>query len=311
MVSALIISDSVIKKLFSPWKVTVISVAVSVIIYYLLSIISGEEILVFGVIMSTIIPAVVAYPVSAILIGYHKKVAAQKLELERLNELNNKLFSIIAHDIRSPISGVHGILELLKMDALSEKEFKKYLDDLSFTIDALIQFLNDILQWSKQQIDNKKISRSVFETQSVWDQIIAIYKHNLGAKEIRLQTRNLNGKIYADEGSYSFIVRNILHNAIKFTPKRGTISITIEETENHTHTIIEDSGIGINTDNLDKILYSKEWVSTPGTDNEKGTGFGLKASAKYVEMLNGSLKIESEANKGTRVTITLPKEKTH
>ncbi len=311
MVSALIISDSVIKKLFSPWKVTVISVAVSVIIYYLLSIISGEEILVFGVIMSTIIPAVVAYPVSAILIGYHKKVAAQNLELERLNELNNKLFSIIAHDIRSPISGVHGILELLKMDALSEKEFKKYLDDLSFTIDALIQFLNDILQWSKQQIDNKKISRSVFETQSVWDQIIAIYKHNLGAKEIRLQMRNLNGKIYADEGSYSFIVRNILHNAIKFTPKRGTISITIEETENHTHTIIEDSGIGINTDNLDKILYSKEWVSTPGTDNEKGTGFGLKASAKYVEMLNGSLKIESEANKGTRVTVTLPKEKTH
>ena len=303
------ISDSIIQKLFSPWKITAISIAVSVVIYYVLSIISGEDILVFGIIMSTIIPAIVAYPVSAILIGYHKKIAAQKLELERLNELNNKLFSIIAHDIRSPISGVHGILELLKMDALSKEEFSKYLDELSLTTDALLQFLTDILQWSKQQIDNKKISRSIFETQSVWDQIIAIYKHNLDTKEIHLETRNLNGKIYADEGSYSFIVRNILHNAIKFTPKKGAISITIEETENHTHTIIEDSGIGINTDNLNKILYSKEWVSTPGTNNEKGTGFGLKASAKYIEMLNGSLKIESEANKGTRVTVTLPKEK--
>lgn len=302
------VSDSVIQKLFSPWKVTAISIAVSITVYYLLSKISGEEILVFGIIMSTIIPAIVAYPVSALLIGYHKKTAAQKLELERLNELNNKLFSIIAHDIRSPISGVHGILELLKMDALSEKEFRKYLDDLSFTIDALLQFLNDILQWSKQQIDNKKISRSIFETRSVWDQIITIYKHNIEAKEIRLETQNLNGEIYADEGSYSFIVRNILHNAIKFTPRKGIISITIEETENNTHTIIEDSGVGINTDNLDKILYSKEWVSTPGTDNERGTGFGLKASAKYVEMLNGNLKIESEAGNGTRVTVTLPKE---
>lgn len=305
------ISDSIIQKLFSPWKVTAISVAVSLIIYYLLSKISGEEILVFGVVMSTVVPALVAYPVSAILIGYHKKIAAQKLELERLNELNNKLFSIIAHDIRSPITGIHGILDLLKMDALSKEEFSKYLGDLALTTDALLQFLNDILQWSKQQIDNKKISRLVFETQPVWDQIIAIYKHNIDAKEILLDTQNLDGKIYADEGSYSFIVRNILHNAIKFTPKKGVISITIEESKTHTQTIIEDSGVGIKADNLDKILYGKEWISTPGTNNEKGTGFGLKASAKYVEMLNGNLKIESKANKGTRVTVTLPKEKTH
>lgn len=298
--------DALAKLIFSPWKVMVISVLVSEVFYLLISVLLGQEILPFGVIISAVIPALVSYPISYLIIRYHEKIEDQRKELERLNELNNRLFSIIAHDIRSPISGVYGILDLIKIEALSKQELSEYISDLSLTVDNLLSFLDDILQWSKGQIDKKEIEPALFNSKKTWDQVLALYAHNIKAKNIEIVSSDLERQVFADEGSYSFIVRNILQNAIKFTPQNGTIEIKAEEKENRIITTIQDNGIGISKENLDKILYSKEWVTTLGTENEKGTGFGLKASAKYVEILEGNFHIESAPGQGTKVTIDLP-----
>lgn len=117
----------------------------------------------------------------------------------------------------------------------------------------------------------------------------------------------MNHPIYGDRGCYSFIIRNVLQNAIKFTPQRGTITVNMIEKENRTITIIEDNGIGISEENLTKILAGNEWISTPGTENEKGTGFGLKAASKYIELQNGSFNIESIPGEGSKVIIDLPR----
>lgn len=298
--------NTLAKLMLSPWKVMVISVTISVVCYLILSKLNGLHVDTFGLSLSIIIPAVVSFPMSYLIVGYYKKIVLQKDELERLNEVNNRLISIIAHDIRNPISGIYGILDLLKIDALSKEELAFYINDLSGTVDNLLNFLDEILQWSKAQIENKDIEPELFNSQKIWSQILALYQHNIETKNINLVTNNLEQTIFADQGSYSFIIRNILQNAIKFTPKKGTIKIDLDKKGDRTITTIEDSGVGISKEKLDKILHSTEWVTTLGTDNEKGTGFGLKAAAKYVEILNGYFKIESVPGKGTKVIINLP-----
>ena len=301
--------DNLARLIQSPFRIMVISIFLSVLFFLIISMIYSSGINLFGITVSIIIPAVASYPVSYILIRYHKKIEAQKNELERINEINNRLISIIAHDIRNPISGVYSILDLLKMDEISEEELTYYINDLSGSVDNLLSFLDEILQWSKAQIQNKENELELFYTQTVWSQTLTLYHHNITAKNIKLDVGNLEEPIYGDQGSYSFVVRNILHNAIKFTPQNGAVKINIEEKDGRTVTVIKDDGIGISKETLDKILNGQEWITTRGTDNEKGTGFGLKAAAKYVELQNGTLEIESVPGEGTKVIIDLPRKK--
>ncbi len=298
--------DALAKLMLSPIKVMIISVVFSLACYLVLSVLTGFDINTFGLSMSAIIPAVVSYPMSYLLIRYYKKIEVQRNELERLNEINNRLISIIAHDIKSPISGVYGILDLIELETFSKEELSYYIHDLSGTVDNLLNFLDDILQWSKAQIENKRIEPELFNSQKVWTQVLALYHHNIETKNIDLVVNNLEQPIYADQGSYSFVTRNILHNAIKFTQKNGSILIDLTKKGDRTITTIEDNGVGISKEKLNKILHSKEWVTTTGTNDEKGTGFGLKAAAKYIEIMNGNLQIDSVPGKGTKVIIDLP-----
>ena len=299
--------DQFVSKLYSPWIVMGISVSASLIIFLVVSVITVIPITLYAILLSTLIPAVISFPISAILIRYHKKIAQQKAELERLNELNNRLFSIIAHDIRSPIASAFSVMELLKTEDLTEEEQQEFITNLSGTFDNLLVFLNDMLEWSKQQLENQELKPKLFNTEPILDRILLLYKHMIEGKGITI-TRNTKAEnIYANEGSYSLIVRNILHNAIKFTPKGGTISIYTDEMDDHIATTIQDTGVGMNKENLEKIINGKEWVSSMGTNNEVGTGFGLQASMKYVKLQHGHINIESEENKGTSISILLPK----
>ncbi len=298
--------DTLAKLMLSPFKVMVISVTISIAFYLIVSILTGSKVNTFGLSLSTLIPAVISYPMSSLLIQYYKKIEVQRNELERLNEINNRLISIIAHDIKSPISGVYGILDLIELETFSKEELSYYIHDLSGTVDNLLNFLDDILHWSKAQVENKRIEPELFYSKKTWTQVLALYHHNIEAKNINLVANDLEQPIYADQGSYSFITRNILHNAIKFTPKSGSIYIDLTKKGDRTITTIEDNGVGISEEKLEKILFSKEWVTTIGTNDEKGTGFGLKAAAKYIEIMDGKLQIESTPGKGTKVIIDLP-----
>ena len=299
--------DNLAKLMLSPLIVMIVSISISVALYFIIVALSNLKAITFGIVLSTVIPALVSYPVSYVMIKRHKRIEQQKAELERLNEINNHLISIIAHDIRSPISSVYGILDLIKNDGFSKEDFSSHINDLSIRVDNLLSFLDEILQWSKTQIESKETEPEVFNSKKIWTQTIALYQHILEIKNITLETGDLDQSIYGDQGSYSFIVRNVFHNAIKFTPKNGTITVHLSKNNDRTITTIEDNGMGISTEKLNNILNGKKWVSTPGTDNEKGTGFGLKASTKYIEIMDGEFKIESSPENGTKVIIDLPR----
>lgn len=303
--------DNFVGKLYSPWIVMGISVTASVAIFLIVTLVTDIPITSYALLLSSLIPAVISFPVSAVLISYHKRIERQKFELERLNELNNRLFSIIAHDIKSPVASAYSVMELLKSEDIDDNERKVFINDLSGSFDNLLVFLNDILEWSKQQIESQELEPNVFDADAIVDRILTLYKYMIEEKEIKIKKDLSSTDVYANEGSYSLIIRNLIHNAIKFTPRNGSISINTHEDEHNIHTVIADSGVGISQENLDKILNGKDWVSSTGTNNEKGSGFGLQASIRYVELQKGQIHIESDKDKGTSVRISLPKKNDH
>lgn len=296
------------EKLYNPWVVVTLSVSVSILVYLIIGSIVDIPAYELGLALSTIIPFIVALPISIVMTRYHKKINQQKEELQRLDLINKKLFSVIAHDIRSPIATLKGFINVIVDEDMEMEEGKAYLNKITRRIDNLLVFLNDLLQWSKRQIDKKPIEFTLIESREVIRPILELYNEILERKDIQLNLGKVNQQIYADKDTYSFVVRNIYQNAIKFTPKRGTISISVEEKENEIHTIIEDNGIGISAENLDKLLNSDEWFSTAGTLDEKGTGLGIKTCIQYLKAQNGELLIDSQIGSGTKISIVLPKE---
>jgi signal transduction histidine kinase len=228
-------------------------------------------------------------------------------ELELLNELNNRLFSIIAHDIRSPVAHAKTLTEFFNIKSLSREEFTQHLLKFSERTDDLLNFIDDILRWAKYQSKNQnKLNLSIFSTDIAINQTIRLYQHLIDKKKINLSIKNIKCEGYADKDLYALITRNLIQNAVKFTPHGKSITISVEERENTVDTIIEDTGVGISKNIIDKIINDNTFYSTPGTDAEKGSGLGLMMCLKYAQMQNGKIHIESELNKGTRIVFQIP-----
>jgi signal transduction histidine kinase len=253
-------------------------------------------------------PIAISFPISLVSSKHHKKIYDQKLELEKLNKLNNKLFSIIAHDIRGPLSIIKGYVEILQdvQEKNLAKEDQKYLINLSRRVDHLLLFLNDLLQWSKNQITESPINPVIFNSKTVIDESIQIYDEIKINKNITINANLLDIDILSDKEAYAFIVRNIIYNALKFTTTDGVIGVHTFHTHKEFHTIIKDNGVGISDKNLKKIMTSKEWFSTNGTNKETGTGFGIKTCIHFLNLQDGKLEIESTPNKGSKITVILP-----
>jgi signal transduction histidine kinase len=264
----------------------------------------------YGLTKSIIFPFAISLPISIFTTKYHKKTLIQKQELEQLNELNNKLISIIAHDIRSPLSIVNGFVEIMHKEVDNENTEKLHtrLDNISGRIDNLLIFLNDLLKWSKNQIHLAPVQMTSFKTVENFTKIIQTFEELQKEKKI-ITTTNIQVKqLFADKEIYSFILRNIYHNALKFSHKGGSINIDLLEIESEIHTIITDNGVGITEANIAKIRNEKQWFSTIGTDNESGTGLGIKTILQYLKICNGQLVIDSKLNSGTSIKIILPKK---
>jgi signal transduction histidine kinase len=295
--------------MFNPFIVVFLSVAISVFIYLVITSFFDIPASSLGFALSAGISAAVSFPISFVMTHYHKKIRQQKNELQRLDTINKKLFSIISHDIRSPIATLKGFVNIIVSDDLDINEGRKYLVKLSNRIDNLLIFLNDLLNWAKRQIDELPLEPTVFKSGVVIDPIIELFNEIREAKKIALQKKgDFDTTVFVDKESYAFVVRNVFHNAIKFTPENGNISISVQEVKGKVHTVIEDDGVGISKEDHDKILNSKEWYTTTGTSSEIGTGFGVQTCIQYLQAQKGELLIDSNVGSGTKVSIILPQE---
>lgn len=228
-------------------------------------------------------------------------------EIQKINFTKDKIFSIISHDLRSPINSFQGLLGLLQRGHLSEEEFKVATATLEKQVAQLQTSIDDLLTWSKAQLHGINP-----EPQELWLRPLVsetLSMSRLAArKKTIIITSNVEAhtKVFCDPNMLKSALGNLVTNAIKFTPAGGAISIASYPEQDNVKIIVEDTGIGIPKESLEKILNPTIHFTTRGTGNEKGTGLGLKIVMEFIQKNQGTFEIESTVGKGSRFVIALP-----
>lgn len=250
---------------------------------------------------------------------YESKILQNEKKLEELNRSKDKFFSIIAHDLKSPLSSVRDLSDILytEYDNLTEEDKKEFLEALKNSTNNVYGLLENLLEWSRTQRNLISYNPTTEILDYIVGYIVNIYELQINNKSITIfNLCNLNTQIYTDVNLLYTVLRNVISNAIKFTPTKGTIEIGIlEETENTSnyltkdyHTIyIKDSGIGMSKENIDKVFRVDNSFTTLGTMGEKGTGLGLVLVKELIKINKGDIWIESIEGKGTTIFFTIPK----
>lgn len=237
--------------------------------------------------------------------------AMAKEELEKLNQEKNKFFSIIAHDLRSPFTSLLGFTALLEQraDKLDAEKIKDYAVTINDSATRVFKLLENLLEWSRLQMNRVKFEPRFFKLSEVTEKSIDVLGPVATGKNIKLLDTGHAPQVYADPYMVDAIIRNLVNNAIKFTPDGGTITIGYDVTPMGRARInITDTGVGMNADTLSKLFKLSENVTTAGTDGEKGTGLGLLLCNELAQRNGGKLHIQSEEGKGSTFSFTLPME---
>lgn len=237
------------------------------------------------------------------------KIAIQNKKLSETIQLKNKIFSVIAHDLRSPVVNILYMLNLLKEEEFRDK-FDSFADTSIQYSQQVINLLENMLVWGRGQEDKIKYSPGKHDFADIILTNMSIFKETADKKEIIVNfTQVGNSKAWFDKDLMDIIIRNLLSNAIKYTQRGGRISIILKDRTISGEGIslkICDNGVGIPPDKQKYLFTATEIESTPGTENERGTGFGLKLCHELVTINNGTIVVESTEGEGTCFMITLP-----
>jgi len=233
-------------------------------------------------------------------------------ELKKSNSAKDKFFSIISHDLRNPFNSLLGFSELLanNIEDLSEDEVKESAKSLHRTATNLFNLLTNILEWSRLQTGNFSLEKSEFSLGGLLNHVVSIYTDSFEAKNLKLiKETDYEINVSADQNMIEAAIRNLISNAIKFTRVGGVITVGCRINGDNAEIFISDMGVGISSDDQERLFKIEKQFTTEGTKNEKGTGFGLLLCKELVEKNNGSIKVKSEKEKGSTFTISLPHKK--
>jgi PAS domain S-box-containing protein len=231
-------------------------------------------------------------------------------ELHELNATKDKFFSIIAHDLKSPFNSIMGFSELL-VEQITEKNYdgiKKYAAIILESSQRAMDLLMNLMDWSRSQTGRIEFNPEFFEMVEIINETELLFDEIARQKSIGIKKAlPRHAPVFADKAMINTVLRNLISNAIKFTKSGGEILISVIEKPDEITVSVKDSGIGIPAGRIDKLFRIDENYSTPGTNNEKGTGLGLILCKEFVEKHNGQIWAESEVGKGSVFSFTLPK----
>ncbi|MBN2665788.1 MAG: hypothetical protein JXR67_04710 [Bacteroidales bacterium] len=237
------------------------------------------------------------------------RIAAQNKKLSETVQLKNKIFSVIAHDLRSPVVNILYMLNLLKEDEYKEK-YDSFADASIEYSQQVISLLENMLVWGRGQEDKIRYAPGKHDLADIILTNLSIFKETADKKSIKVNfTQVGNSKAFFDRDLLDIIIRNLLSNAVKYTPRGGRISILLKDKSNTNEGIslkVCDNGVGIPEEKQKELFTASDIESTPGTENEKGTGFGIKLCHELVKINGGTMSVESREGEGTCFTITLP-----
>ena len=230
----------------------------------------------------------------------------QTKHLENVNNVKDKLFSIVSHDLKDSLSSINGFIDLLKDGSLTREEFYDLIPELSENANNASLLLFNLLNWSKSQMHSLEPKPTLFDIQEVFEDKVKLIEQRMENKGIKLINHSIRDFAYADKSMFEIVIQNLLANALKFCKKGDTITIS-NHINNGTCTIsIADTGVGISRKNQEK-LFKDSAFTTVGTNDEKGTGLGLSICKELVELNNGEIWVESTLNVGSTFYVQLPK----
>lgn len=242
---------------------------------------------------------------------FQHKITESENQLRVLNASKDKFFSIIAHDLRGPFNGIIGLSEILLADIrhLSTDEISRYIASIHRAGKTGHELLVNLLEWSRMQIGSIEFKAKFIDLRKETTKIIELLENQAYNKNISIELCAPNQvETFADQNMLDTILRNLISNAIKFTPKQGHISIEIEDKEDLIEYRVKDSGLGIKPDIINRLFKIDEKVMQDGTEKEKGTGLGLLLCKEFIEKHKGKIWVQSEEGKGSVFSFTLPKK---
>ena len=238
-----------------------------------------------------------------------QKLYAQNQELRKLNAEKDKFFSLIAHDLKSPFNSILGFSELLVQSVLEKdyREITEYAGIIMKSSHRAMDLLRNLMEWSQSHTGRMKFNPVQFELIDLIEQVELLFADIARQKSVTIR-KKLPGNIplLADKSMISAVLRNLFSNAIKFTAKGGKITIAAFVIENELRFSISDNGIGISESRKETLFQLDGSNSTPGTEQETGSGLGLILCKEFVEKHGGRIWVESKINDGSTFTFTIP-----
>jgi signal transduction histidine kinase len=245
--------------------------------------------------------------ITKLLLDHQEEIKKRSIELEQLNQVKDKFFSIISHDLRSPINALSTILDLMAKEQITPSEFSTLNKELRIQFNHTKTLINNLLDWTLLQMEKLKIQMEKIDISALVDTNIKLLS-SLHLKEIKI-INNVPSANFAlgDTNMINLVLRNLLTNAIKFSEAGDLIEVNTSLNDDTYTVSVKDSGVGISPD-VQKFLFEKtSGYSTRGTANEKGTGLGLILCKEFVERNGGKIWLESELGKGSTFYFTLKK----
>lgn len=234
-------------------------------------------------------------------------LAEKYKEVKKLNQMKDKIFSVISHDLRGPIGIIKSFADLIISNEFKDEK-EEFIEIIGKQSSSVFNTLDNLLSWALSQQNRilfnpqkQPIDKSIKDNMQLLDEIAAKKKIKI-ANQV---DRNHNAKF--DLNLISTVVRNLLTNAIKFTPVNGKITINAKEEELYHIISITDTGIGISSERINTIFDKASYETTSGTELEKGSGLGIKLCQEFIEMHKGKMWVESELGKGSEFCFSIPK----
>jgi signal transduction histidine kinase len=239
----------------------------------------------------------------------NRVISEQREALAQANRLKDNMFSIIAHDLRGPMGTLKGLLEFLDADTAREDQegYEKLLGTIKNSASSTYTLLENLLTWARQQKQEIRFEPKAANLSSLVGEIIQLKLPAAEKKRIRL-SKNIDRELQCtfDQQMIRLVMRNLVDNAIKFTPEGGTIDIRGELKEGEVQLAVADSGVGISREVKARLFDQYHLYSSKGTNNEGGSGLGLKLCHEFVRKHEGEIIVESESGKGSKFIVTLP-----
>lgn len=246
--------------------------------------------------------------ISVLLYSRYRLKNRTNKQLAELNSTKDRLFSIISHDLRTPVNSFNDLITLLNQyyDDFSKDEIKTHIGTIKKSSDNILMLLENLLLWAKVQLKGVEPIPEYISFTEIVNTEIGNLKPFSDKKNISFQTEiDSTNEIYADKEMLSVVIRNLLSNSIKFSHENGLVKIIGERSNKHYELSIEDTGIGIKDEDKGKLFTLDTKFSTLGTSNEKGTGLGLCLCKEYIEKNRGKISFESVYNVGSKFFITM------